>query len=175
MIKKLFLLVMVVVLILLSACSLPEPGFEADDQAAIYTAVISYVYRVDNTFGDKEFSVVYLTRYSDDSVGDPVSTEASPELISEPVQAAIIVGLEGLPAEIIWVDDTEQVPVEEGMVAGDGAIITVGNIHQQWDGTVQVPASIYFANLGAGGATYIVEKIDDIWTVTGNTGPRWIS
>jgi len=174
--KKAFVLACLYLLTLLPACAQESSLITDDDRAEIYAAVISYVYEVDNTFGgDKRFSVIYLPRYTDDSVGDPASGEADSELLPESLQKAIVAGLEGLPAEFIWVDDRDEVPMNVGSVAGDGAIITVGNIHLQGDGSVQVAASIYFANLGAGGATYIVEETDGDWQVTGDTGVRWIS
>jgi hypothetical protein len=58
---------------------------------------------------------------------------------------------------------------------GKGAIITFGNIHAQPDGTVHVSSSLYFANLGASGKTYILSKVDGVWKVTGKTGVEWKS
>ena len=62
-----------------------------------------------------------------------------------------------------------------GVVEGNGAIITLGNVHFQEDGSAFVSASIYVANLAAGGLTYIVERIDGTWQVVGDTGVRWMA
>jgi hypothetical protein len=35
--------------------------------------------------------------------------------------------------------------------------------------------SIYVAPLAAGGQTFVVERVDDTWQVTGTTGVVWIS
>jgi hypothetical protein len=65
---------------------------------------------------------------------------------------------------------------KNGMVEdGKGVVFTLGNIQPQNDGTVHVPASLYFANLGAGGRTYILTKVDGVWTITGTAGAEWIS
>ena len=79
--------------------------------------------------------------------------------------------------EIIWVDNRNEVPVkaQDGRVEGDGAIITLGNVQRQEDGTAQVPGSIYVASLAGGGQTYILEQVNGRWAVTGNTGTLWIS
>jgi hypothetical protein len=58
---------------------------------------------------------------------------------------------------------------------GYGAMIRFGNLHPQKDGSLQVPASLYFGNVGAGGTTYVLQKIDGVWTITGDVGPGWIS
>ncbi len=72
----------------------------------------------------------------------------------------------------------DQAPTDakNGTIAnGKGAIITFGNVHLQKDGSVQVSASLYFASLGGTGKTYILTKVNGVWTVTGSTGVQWIS
>jgi len=90
---------------------------------------------------------------------------------------AITASLDDLPAEFVWVGNFNEVPLDNntGAVEGNGAIITLGNTHFQEDGSALVSASIYIANLAAGGMTYIVERIDGVWQVVGDTGVRWIS
>ena len=85
--------------------------------------------------------------------------------------------LSDLPAELSWVNAFDAVALDEstGQVEGDGVVVTVGNIHLQEDGSGLVSASIYIANLAAGGQTYIVEEVDGSWQVTGNTGYQWMS
>ena len=82
-----------------------------------------------------------------------------------------------LPTRIVWVDDTSavaQAPTS-GAVIDDGVIMTIGNIHLQSDGSVLVSGSIYIANMASGGQTYIVEKANGAWEITGTTGFAWIS
>jgi len=122
------------------------------------------------------FPVVYLPRATDDRVGDPRSTEAKSSILAELVQEAIVAALDNLPAEFIWVDDRREVIDESIMAVKDnGALITLGNTYLQEDGTVQVAASIYFASTGAGGTTYIIDRVEGMWQIIGRTGVSWIS
>jgi hypothetical protein len=98
-------------------------------------------------------------------------------VLTEETTAAITHSLSDLPTSIIWVDTFADVPLDaqDGRIQGESAAITVGNIHTQDDGTLQVPASIYVANLAAGGQTYVLEQVNGVWTITGTTGVQWIS
>jgi hypothetical protein len=138
-----------------------------EDQAAIYAAVVRQLYTVDHTFGDQppNFPTAYLVQVTDDSVGDPEAARGDLYALSESLQAAIVAHLEDLPAEFVWVGDAVEVPRDPSTqaVAGGGAIITLGNITMQEDGSARVSASLYFAMLGATGQTYILEQVDDTW------------
>lgn len=161
----------------LTACTAPASTLSENDRAAIYAAAVRQLYTVDHTFGNEppNWPVIYLLRDTDDTVGDPRVTETNSSRLQESVQEAIIAALDDLPADFIWVNNRDEVPMDRGSVEGNGAIITLGNIYLQDNSSVQVAASIYFARAGAGGATYIIEQVDRIWKVTGNTGARWIS
>jgi hypothetical protein len=82
-----------------------------------------------------------------------------------------------LKFKAVWIDSKEQAITnpETGYVKDNGIIITLGNINFENANKVLVPASYYIAPLGAGGRIYIVEKIDGVWTVTGDTGSVWMS
>jgi ABC-2 type transport system permease protein len=156
------------------------PSLSEDDQAAIYAAVVRQLYTVDHTFGEPpNFPVVYLLRPTDDSVGDPNAPRAESRLVPEAVQGTVLAALAAqpdLPAEFKWVDDRDQVPTDANFkVEGDGAIFTLGNIHQQPDESVFVSASLYFAPLGAGGRTYVLKIVEGFWQIVGDTGVEWIS
>ncbi|MFC2062516.1 carboxypeptidase-like regulatory domain-containing protein [Chloroflexota bacterium] len=151
-----------------------------DDQAkaAIYAAVVRQLYTVDHTFGEPpNFPIIYLVGSTDDSVGDPDAPQTKSNVLLSSVQEAVTVSLEDLPAEFVWVGNFNEVPLDSntGVVEGNGAIITLGNVHFQEDGSALVSASIYIANLAAGGLTYIVEHIDSAWIVVGNTGVLWMA
>ena len=153
-------------------------GEITDDQAkaAIYTAVVRQLYTVDHTFSKSpNFPIIYLLETTDDSVGDPDVPQTKSNVLLNSVQVAITTSLEDLPAELVWVGDFNEVPLDSntGVVEGNGTVITLGNIHFQEDGSALVSASIYIANLAAGGLTYIVERIDGIWQVVGDTGVRY--
>ena len=100
-----------------------------------------------------------------------------PVVLSEAVQQGVAATLTDLPARLIWVARSEDVPkdAKAGSVEGHGAIVTLDNISPQRDATVHVPASIYVASLAAAGQTYVLQKVDGVWVVTGNTGVQWMS
>ncbi len=159
----------------------PTPTSEAAAPVSgdVYAAVVRQLYTVDHTFGDQppNFPTVYLVRTTDDGVGDPGAPHDEPWELPASLQADILDDLADLPAEFIWVDSADEVPRDSTThaVAGDGAIITLGNIHMREDGSAMVSAQLYFSPLGATGKTYILEQVDGTWQVTGDTGVQWIS
>jgi hypothetical protein len=163
--------------LILISCGKKQPVLSESDKANIYAAVIRQVYTIDHTFGSNppNFPVVYLLRSTDDRAGDPSSSEANSIVLSQSLQMAIESALDDLPAEFIWVDNRNEVPMDKDAVAGNGAIIYFGNIYLQKDNSVQVATGLFFASLGGGGTTYIVELINGAWTVTSRTGKSWIS
>jgi hypothetical protein len=169
---------MMVTLSFLDACKSPYPSISIADEAAIYTAVVRWIYEQDDTYGGTlNPPLVYLVRATDDSIGDPEVDKKASNIIAEPVAAEILIKLRDLPAEIIWVDNHKDVPLDpdSGQVPGDGVIITLGNLHPQRDGSLHISGSIYIASLAAGGKTYIVKQVEGLWQVTGTTGVQWIS
>ena len=169
-------LLLILLLMSLAACTAVFPKTPIDE-AAVYTAVIHQIYTVDDTFGGTlQPPVVYLVSETDDNIGDPNIEQQPAQMIDEATQDTIVAGLADLPADMVWVNGRSEVPVtEDGRVEGDGVIITLGNIHPQADGTLHVSGSIYIANLAAGGQTFILEQIDDVWMISGTTGVQWIS
>jgi hypothetical protein len=170
-----------VALFLMAACTaadMTESDEASADEVAVYSAVIRRIYTQDDTFGGTlNPPTVYLVSTTDDGAGDPDIEQAEPRAISQKVQAGIVEALADLPAEFIWIEDAAAVPVEAdtGAVAGDGVIVSLGNIHQQDDGSALVSGSIFIAMLAAGGQTYIVEQVDGAWQITGTTGVQWMS
>lgn len=148
------------------------------DEAVIYAAVIRQLYTVDHTFDQPPtLSTLYVLRSTDDSVGDPNVLQSNnvelPESLREKINLELISSADSL--KIVWVDDRDEVPMDDTDGVIEGAIITLGNIHLQEDGSVQVSGSIYFASLASGGQTYILQVVNDIWEVVGNTGVSWMS
>ncbi len=151
---------------------------ELEDQAQIYAAVIRQLYTVDHTFGDNppNWKIIYIVVQSDDRVGDPNAELTEAMIIPKPVLGTAIELIKDLPADINLVDSRDSVSIDakNGSVdSGSGVIFTLGNIHPQDDGTVQVSASLYFSSLGAAGKTYILEKVDGSWKISGTTGIEW--
>ncbi len=158
----------------------PPTVFSEEDQAGIYAAIVRQYYTIDHTFGNSapEWPELYLINQTIDGVGDPNAPKNSSQPLSETVQAAIAKQVSDLPTVIVWVASQKDAPVStnDGSVnGGKGAIITLGNIYPQKNGAVQVSASVYFGNVGGAGKTYILEKVDGVWKITGKTGVEWIS
>lgn len=155
---------------------LGEP-ITSGDQATVYAEVIRQLYTVDHTFDERpNFPILHLVRVTDDGVGDQSAPHSQARNLSASAQSAIAYALEDLPAEIVWVDTDDEVPrSDDGAVKDGGAIITLGNIHLQQDGSALVSASLYVAPLAATGKTYVLKKVDGHWQVTGDMGVQWIS
>jgi hypothetical protein len=177
--KTLGLMLLSLLLTVLPACTTSTSVLTEDDQAAIYAAVVRQLYTVDHTFGDESpnFPIVYLQATDATGMFDPNDPQPESHLPSEQVQSAVVTALDDLPAEFIWIENLDEVPLDSdtGGVEGNGAIITLGRNDLQEDGSVHIVASLYFASLGGTGMTYIVEQINGIWKITGYTGERWIS
>jgi hypothetical protein len=131
------------------------PGAEGQpalDETGILAAVIRQVYTVDDTFGgNSEFPVVYLLAVEDSETGAiPYSSPA--RQVSAPAQQGVIAALDDLPAQFKWAASAGEVKRnQQGAVEGNAAIVTLGQIRPQPDGTVQVAASIYVAPHGCRG------------------------
>jgi hypothetical protein len=165
------------VLLDLLKSAMGEPINSPADDPAVYAAVVRQLYTEDHTFNEPPyFPIVYLVRRTDDGIGDPDAPRADSRLLAVPVLAAIVADLDNLPAEFVWVDDEEQVPRgQNGAVAEGGAIITLGNIHYQEDDSALVSASLYVSPLVATGKTYVLERADSMWAVTGDSGAQWMA
>lgn len=163
-------------LLLSIACSSSE-ALTANDEAAIYSAVVRQVAGPDDTFGGTlDKPVIYILSETSDAAGDPSAATSESQTLSAEVRDGVSAALSDLPSTIIWIDDRKQVTLnEDGSIADGGVIITLGNIHPQNGGEVHVAGSIYIASLAAGGQTYVLEKQDGAWVITGNTGTEWIS
>jgi hypothetical protein len=157
----------------------PTANLAVDDEAVIYAVVTRQLATTDDTFGGNLHPpTLYIIRNTDDKAGNPGGQQSKSVLILQTVQSKIVAALGDLPTKVVWIDkfgDAEFEDIPGFMVKGGGAIITLGNIYPQGDGSVQVAGSIYIANTGAGGTTYILEKTGGVWAITGRTGVSWIS
>ncbi len=150
-----------------------------EDQIAIYAAAARQLYFKDNTMesGSARFPSVYLVSITNDRAGDPNQPDAGPMTLDPDLRKGIASALSDIPASIAWVNTLDEVSkdAKTGAVLDGGLAMTFGNIQVQADGRVQLPASVYIASMMAGGQTYILEKGNGEWQVTGNTGVHWIS
>lgn len=153
-------------------------GLDPIDETGIYAAVARQVYTVDHTYGDNppNFPRIYLLRADDIRAGGSDAPVPGMPVIATPVQQSIVAALSDLPAQFTWITKLEDAPRDEnGTIQDNGAVITLGNVQPQPDGTIQVAASIYIGMLAAGGQTYVLEQVDGVWQVTGTTGMQWMS
>lgn len=171
--------ILFLITLLMVACADDAVEPTEEEAAAIYATVIRQIYTEDDTHGGRlRRPRLYVVGTTDDRAGDPTGGEGDTvTLISPAVRQSISEQLADLPAEIVWVESPDEVErdADTGIVSGGGVIITLGNISPQEQDAIHVPASIYITPLGAGGQTYVLEKIDGVWTITGNTGVEWIS
>ena len=156
-----------------------QSSLPIQDETAIYAVVIRQLATVDDTFGGNlNPDTLYVIKNTDDRAGNlSEGQQSDTRMIAENMQSEISSMLNDLPIEIVWVDRFEDAEFEETgfEVKRGGAIITLGNIYLKEGGSTQVAGSIYIANLAAGGTTYILEKVDGVWEITGRAGPSWMS
>lgn len=156
-----------------------DPGvLNTGDEAAIYAAAIRQIYHVDHSFGEPPgWPLVYVVTTTDDSVAPGESSEVSGRL-SDEVQEAVAAEVEGEPFQLIWIEIRDEAPVDptNGQVAdGEGIIITLGNVHPQDDGSVQLPFFMTCGGLCGIGKTYVLAEVSGSWEVTGSIGPEIMS
>lgn len=163
-----------------SSTATPAATLDEAAQAEIYAVVAQRLFTTDNTFngGSPGWTILYLVNVTDDSIGDP-STEKSPsQTINPAVQGAVANQLiRALNVKSIWITADKDAPLDAktGAVASDhGVIIHFGNLHPQKDGSIQVPASLYFSSTGGAGKTYILSLSGGAWQISGSTGPGWV-
>lgn len=142
-------------------------------ESDIYTAVIREILgpspRVSTIYIER---TVVLTMH-----GNPADN-AGLELreLSQSTQEAIAAQLTDLSLEVVWLDDHEEVlDPSNRAVPQDSVVIMLGDVDFRTPTSVTVHGLHYYAPTAAGGQTYVLEQVDDIWRVTGNTGVKWVS
>ena len=152
----------------------PNPA-GANNDAQIYAAAIREIHSLARSSG-----LVYLvTTTTDLSYADAPAAPA--QKLPADLQEAITAGLAGEPYELIWIetfDDAPIGPIDPQIAAGwhiaegDGIIITLGNIHPQNDGSVQLSFFMSCADTCGVGKTYVLNQNFGNWQVTGSVGPE---
>ena len=153
------------------------------DQAAVYTAIARQLFTKDNTFngGTPNWKILFMVSATDDGAGDPATAQDPSQVLSAGIQRAVAEQMiQEFKIKAVWVKSAKDPSItydaKTGAVANnEGVIMRFGNLHPQKDGSLQVPASLYFNSLGGAGKTYILQKVDDQWTITGDTGAGWIN
>jgi hypothetical protein len=158
-----------------------SPAAEPDDRTAVYAAVVRQLVTKDNTFEDEEspFGRVFIDVHVD-ATGDPYDPGAQKPMgmrLSAEEQAAILRELADLP-RVEFVEHPDSVVVDEGACAqaieGNGALITLGPISGDAE-RVTVPNDMFLGCQGGVWLTYVLERAEGGWRVTGTEGPIVIS
>lgn len=165
------ILLAAVLLLALPACKPKDPkAISLADMAEIYGAMIRQLYATDGN----QRPVLYVLKTTNDMLSrDDQNRLFQP--INEDVQKGVTERLQDLPTRIVWVASDDQTFWENGMVKDNGAQISLGNLYPQQDDIVQAAGGLAFGNAGGFGKTYVLERKDGRWTVTGTTGSEWIS
>jgi len=152
----------------------PNPAENIDD-AQIYAAAIREIH----SFA-RSSDLVYLVTTTEDLVNADTPTAPSQKVPAE-LQEAITAKLAGERYELIWIEAFDDAPIgptnpkiAEGwhIAEGDGIIITLGNIHPQDDGSVQLSFWMTCADVCGVGKTYVLNEYSNNWHVTGSVGPE---
>ncbi len=136
------------------------PAITEEDSIAIYTAAIQQMVPPDT-------QTVYLMRITNDAIGDPITPQFEPQVISDYVSQGVA---QQAGAAWVWVDAPEQAVVDETSV-----YITLGNIQIQGNDLVWVPIKIETLRLETGQTLAILRDKEGLWLVSGNTGGVWTS
>ena len=115
----------------------------------------------------------YIMGYTDDNAGTHSGPLGS-ETLSTSLKTAVLTALASTTKKYTWVDQFDEIPLD-AVHSGAACQIVLGNIHLQKDGSVHVSASLFYGGTGGGGTTFVLKPIDGVWTVTGTTGPAWVS
>ncbi|GAB4530681.1 MAG: hypothetical protein Kow0063_09030 [Anaerolineae bacterium] len=151
----------------------PTPAHAEGDQVAIYAAVVRQLYTVVDPASGAQAAglpVVYLVHTIDGGEGDLDAPGDQARLLAKSTQAAVVDALRDLPARFVWVAGDEAIPYQQdtGMVKGNAAVITLGNVHFQEDGSALVWARLSLSGPGDAGQTYLLEQVDGVWQVIGD-------
>ncbi len=145
------------------------PGLTESDQAHIYASVIRQL-REDQ----RAQMPGYIMEYTNDNQPGGIPEGSDREILSESLKEAIPTALASAPGQYTWVSSFSEVPHDQ-YFSGATCQIILGSIRPQADGSVYVTASLFYGGTGGGGGTFVLKRENGVWTVTGMTGPIWIS
>jgi hypothetical protein len=163
-----------IALVAAGACTETPGGPVSEDRdTRIYAAVIRHMTAEEGQ--GSGFPVIYILDRVVENADDPDDPGPGAPL-SEADRSALREALEDL-APIEFVGSRAQVigPMADGgRVENEGILLTLGPIGGDEDRAL-VPASSYLANLAGTWQTWVVERRDGRWKVTGTEGPVAIS
>jgi hypothetical protein len=155
-----------------SASSATRANATAERAAAIYAAVVRQLVTKGNTFGGDPsvFKRVFV-------VDAAIARAGEPKPFSEEVKRGIARRLHDLPP-LDFVSDPDSVIDKDkscAVVKAHGVLITLGPVSRARSEKVKVRGQLFFACLGAAGATYVLEPEGIRWHIVGTSGGGWIA
>ena len=154
-------------LIFLSGCA--TKNISINDKSEIYQLIIHRMFSRDNSFGKAvNIHFLYINKWTRDyNDKDNNITPQPNQQISQELMNQIGFKLSDLPVQVIWINDDREVLPTPGGTVKDGAIVTLGNIHFGTIIKVYVEIAISYSGLAGAGGTYILQKENNTWTITG--------
>lgn len=155
-----------------SAAPAPEDR-TGQDRIAIYAAVVRHMTAEEGQASG--FSVIYVLDRLVTNADDPDNRGVGTPFPDEDRAALRRVLADLAPVEFVASRQQVTGPQSEGnRVQHDGIFLTLGPIRGEEDRAL-VPASSYLGNLAGTWQTWVVERGEDGWRVTGTAGPVAIS
>lgn len=160
-----------------AACRATYRSASEQEAIDIYQAAIQKVLaEEDDVFPGREGGSLYIVRSVVSSAdGRLVATNKITYLV-ESIERGLAEKLAGLPFCLVYVNKFEDVALDprDGSPVHGGIVLSLGQI-QIHRGKAYTYVNLYHGNLAAIGRTYILERKDDVWVVTGDAGGSWIS
>ncbi|MFN2227647.1 MAG: ABC transporter permease [Anaerolineae bacterium] len=141
----------------------PTAALPAGEQAGVYATVIRHILDRGQALAPlPEPLTLYLWPSTVDGLVLNEAPYAPSRLIGDEEQEAVLAALgDDLAANVAW----DMPHREDG-----GAIVTLGNLHLQEDGSMIVSATLYTEELGSVGQVYVLELVDGVWQVQAEDG-----
>jgi hypothetical protein len=120
--------------------------------------------------------VIHISKTTDDRAADSSLKNPPSVVLSAVVQDGLTKRLADLPAKVTWAESFQAVELDgiKGPPKDGGSIIRLGNISPHADGTLHVPASIYWSGTAAWGTTCVLKRHRGRWRITDFDG-GWVS
>jgi len=162
-------------LLLLEVTSCRTKEGTINDDAKIYATAIREIHSFEHSR-----SLVYVVTTTEDYTIFESSTDPS-QLLPANLQEAITAELANEPYQLIWIETFDDASIDPAnwrdvevwrIADGDGMIITLGNIHPQYDGSVQLSFFMTCAQMCGIGKNLVLKIQNGVWHVIGSVGPE---
>lgn len=140
------------------------------DEAQAYAAGVKYL--TQQLEPGKHWRVLYILEHTCSNTVSPTAT-CEPGPIPAELRRDLAAALQPY-APVQFVSDHANIRGKDLQVINDGVAITLGRIELH-GGTARLPLEVQCGGLCGMGQTLLLAKTHGIWTVTGSTGPTWIS